>query len=70
MLDIAAAAQTDNSIEAAMEVLDFNSASYYQKAERFVMAVGFATHPRESLLTALYVSTHRLDDSFYYCLHE
>ena len=54
LLDLAAAAQTDFAVEAAIERLE--SESTYQMKERFVMATSFSSHPRESLLKALVVS--------------
>ena len=55
MLDIVAATQTDAAVEAAVEFL--KEQKDYKIAERFVMASSFATHPRESLVKALLVST-------------
>lgn len=53
LLDIAAAAQTDYAVEAALAVL--TKEKDYKMMERFVMATSFSSHPREGLLRALLV---------------
>ena len=58
LLDIVAATQTDAAVEAAVGFL--KEQKDYKIAERFVMASSFATHPRESLVKALLVSTTSL----------
>jgi hypothetical protein len=49
-LDLAAAAQTDNSHSSAVEILNFKSDAGLDLAERYLMAVSLATHPSEFLL--------------------
>lgn len=53
LIDLAAAAQTSAAAEALLAHLDFSSTRSYTKAERYLIAIGFASHPSSSLIRQL-----------------
>uniref|UniRef100_A0A8C2M2F2 Microsomal triglyceride transfer protein large subunit n=1 Tax=Cricetulus griseus TaxID=10029 RepID=A0A8C2M2F2_CRIGR len=53
LVDAVTSAQTPDSLEAILDFLDFKSDSSIVLQERFLYAVGFASHPDEELLRAL-----------------
>lgn len=57
LVDAVTSAQTQASLSAMLEFLDFSKTDGVLLQERFLYACGFASHPTESMLQALLVST-------------
>ena len=54
LLDVVAAAQTQDSHQAAVKVLNFKSKTDIELAERYLVAVSLSTHPSEYLVEGIY----------------
>ncbi|XP_074648855.1 microsomal triglyceride transfer protein large subunit-like [Tubulanus polymorphus] len=53
LIDVVAAAQTVDAVDAMLELVDFNSEDSQATAERMFMALSYATHPDDLLMEKL-----------------
>lgn len=56
VVDAVTSAQTEASLDAMLEFLNFKDSKSFVLQERFLYACGFSSHPNEKMLKALLVS--------------